>query len=150
MGNRAVITTKENFENNGIGIYVHWNGGLDSVRAFLKYCELKEYRKPTSDCYGWARLCQVISNYFGGGLSIGIDRVDRLDCDNGDNGVYIIDGWKIVDRVYAPAREQDEYDLHEMLKDIDENQQEGERIPDRIEAYFRRMESDTYEADDED
>lgn len=26
MGNRAVITTEENFENNGIGIYLHWNG----------------------------------------------------------------------------------------------------------------------------
>ena len=37
MGNRAVITTKENMDNNGIGIYLHWNGGRDSVRAFLKY-----------------------------------------------------------------------------------------------------------------
>ena len=39
MGNRAVITT----ENKKIGIYLHWNGGRDSVEAFLKYCELKNY-----------------------------------------------------------------------------------------------------------
>jgi hypothetical protein len=85
MGNRAVITTKENFENNGIGIYLHWNGGYDSVSAFLKYCELKGYRTPDKDCYGWARLCQVIGNFFGGSTSIGIDVVNKLDCDNYDN-----------------------------------------------------------------
>ena len=38
MGNRAVITTEKNFENNGVGVYLHWNGGYDSVSAFLKYC----------------------------------------------------------------------------------------------------------------
>ena len=76
MGNRAVITTKENFDNNGIGIYLHWNGGYDSVSAFLKYCELKGHRSPDTDCYGWARLCQVIGNFFGGTTSIGIDVID--------------------------------------------------------------------------
>ena len=149
MGNRAVITTREAFENNGIGIYVHWNGGRDSINAFLTYCEPREFRSPDSDCYGFARLAQVIANFFGGGLSIGVDRVDRLDCDNGDNGVYIIKGWNIVGREYQPSREQNEYDLHDMMKDIDNAQPEGERIPDRIEAYFRRRESDCYEADDE-
>ena len=66
MGNRAVITTRENFENNGIGVYLHWNGGMDSVRAFLKYCELRNFRSPSEDSYGWARLAQVISNFMGG------------------------------------------------------------------------------------
>lgn len=27
MGNRAVITTRHNFDNNGVGVYLHWNGG---------------------------------------------------------------------------------------------------------------------------
>ena len=31
MGNRAVITT----EKKDLGIYLHWNGGRDSVEAFL-------------------------------------------------------------------------------------------------------------------
>ena len=128
MGNRAVITSKENFENNGIGIYLHWNGGRDSVEGFLKYCELKGYRSPTSDCYGWARLTQVISNFFGGTTSIGVDVVNRLDCDNYDNGVYIIDGWEIVDRKYHEGREQDGYPLNEMLKAIDERQPESEQL----------------------
>ena len=52
MGNRAVITTRENFNNDGVGVYLHWNGGRDSVQAFLTYCKMKGYREPTSDNYG--------------------------------------------------------------------------------------------------
>lgn len=128
MGNRAVITTKKNFENNGVGVYLHWNGGYDSVSAFLKYCELKGYRTPDTDCYGWARLCQVIGNFFGGSTSVGINTVDKLDCDNYDNGVYIIEGWKIVDRKYFEGCEQMNYKLEEMLMDIDESMPEQEQI----------------------
>lgn len=122
MGNRAVITTKENFENNGIGIYLHWNGGRDSVEAFLKYCKLYGYRSPSSDSYGWARMCQVIGNFFGGECSLGIDQVNNLDCDNYDNGVYIIDGWNIVGREYFKGEEQMYYNLYKMLESIDEAQ----------------------------
>ena len=132
MGNRAVITSKENFENNGIGVYVHWNGGRDSVEAFLKYCEMKGYRKPTDDCYGWARLAQVIGNFFGGTTSVGIDVVENLNCDNFDNGVYIIDGWNIVDRKYFKGAEQDEYSLEEMLQAIDKCQPVNEQLGDYI------------------
>jgi hypothetical protein len=125
MGNRAVITTKENFENNGIGIYLHWNGGRDSIEAFLKYCELRNFRSPDTDCYGWARLTQIIANFFGmDGLSVGIDTVDHLDCDNFDNGVYFIEGWKIVGREYFSGAEQDEYKMCDMLKAIDDAQPE--------------------------
>ena len=33
MGNRAVITTRKDLKD--IGIYLHWNGGRDSVEGFL-------------------------------------------------------------------------------------------------------------------
>ena len=125
MGNRAVITTRD----KKIGVYLHWNGGRDSVEAFLKYCELKGFRSPETDCYGWARLCQVIGNYFGGDLSIGIDQYNRLDTDNGDNGVYVIEDWKIVDRLFISWSEQHEYDLIEMLKDINKAQPTNEQLP---------------------
>ena len=134
MGNRAVITTRENFDNNGIGIYLHWNGGRDSVEAFLKYCELKGYRRPDKDNYGWARLCQVIGNFFGGSTSVGIDTVDKLDCDNWDNGVYIIEGWKIVDRKYFEGCEQTNHKLEEMLMEIDKNMPEKEQIGEYLKA----------------
>lgn len=134
MGNRAVITTKANMDNNGVGVYLHWNGGRDSVRAFLKYCELKGYRAPSDDNYGWARLCQVIGNFFGGSTSLGIDTVNHLDCNNWDNGVYLIEGWEIVGRMYFEGEEQDEYDLVGMLKTINDSMPESERItiPDNL------------------
>ena len=134
MGNRAVITTKENFDNNGVGIYLHWNGGYDSVSAFLKYCELKGHRSPDTDCYGWARLCQVIGNFFGGTTSVGIDTVDKLDCDNWDNGVYIIEGWKIVDRKFFDGVEQQNYDMDDMLRDIDKAQPKEEQLGEYLTA----------------
>ena len=130
MGNRAVITTKNNFENNGIGIYLHWNGGLDSVQAFLAYCKLKGYREPEKDNYGWAYLATTIGNFFGDGLSIGIDTVDQLDCDNWDNGVYFIEDWHVVGRKFQPAAEQTRYDLADMMKDINEKQPKEMRVSD--------------------
>ena len=131
MGNRAVITTSKALDvstTNDLGVYLHWNGGRDSVEAFLKYCELKGYRSPSVDNYGWARLCQVIGNYFGGGNSVGIDTCNRLDCENWDNGVYIIDKWEIVGRQFFEGHEQDCYPLNEMLLAIDERQPEKEQL----------------------
>ena len=128
MGNRAVITTRENFNNDGVGVYLHWNGGRDSVQAFLTYCKMKGYREPTSDNYGQARLCQVIGNFFGGGLSIGIGTCSHLDYDNYDNGTYIIDGWDIVDREYFNENEQYNYDLYGMLCAIDDAQPTREQL----------------------
>ena len=126
MGNRAVITTSKSSnvaESSDIGLYLHWNGGRDSVEAFLTYCRIQGFRSPEYDNYGWARLAQVIANYFGGdGLSVGIDQCCKLDCDNFDNGVYIIKGWEIVGRQYFEGREQCEYDLEGMLVYIDEQQ----------------------------
>lgn len=124
MGNRAVITTRD----KKLGIYLHWNGGRDSVEGFLQYCKLKGYRCPENDCYGWARLCQVIGNFFGGDCSVGIDLYNRLDLNNGDNGVYIIENWEIVDREYAPTYEQQEYPLDEMLDHINSKMPEAEQI----------------------
>jgi hypothetical protein len=139
MGNRAVITTSENGEvqPDNIGIYLHWNGGYDSVSAFLTYCDLKDYRVPESDCYGMARLCQVIGNYFGGGLSVGIDTCKNLDCDNYDNGVYFIKDWKIVGRQFKRYPEQNQYDLYDMLREINQAMPEREQIKDLDEAILK-------------
>jgi hypothetical protein len=119
MGNRAVITTEE----EKIGVYLHWNGGRDSVEGFLAVCEELGHRQPEKDHYGWARLCQVIGNYFEGTASIGIDTLDKLDCDNGDNGMYIIKDWKIIGRKFFDNRkEQKEYKIEEMIQDIKDAQ----------------------------
>jgi len=130
MGNRAVITTAcaDASKSKDIGVYLHWNGGRDSVEAFLAYCKLKEHRPPDQDSYGWARFCQVVGNYFGGTTSIGVDVCSRLDCDNWDNGVYIISDWEIVGRQYNKGYEQRNYDLREMLIEINNGQPKEEQL----------------------
>ena len=147
MGNRAVITTYQeklidNFSENEIGVYLHWNGGRGSVQAFLTYCKLKGYREPENDNYGWARLCQVIANFFGGTNSIGIDKCCYLDCNNYDNGVYLIQNWEIVWRKYFTGKEQDKYKLEEMLIAIDEAQPTKEQLgKDFILNYLKEINS---------
>jgi hypothetical protein len=132
MGNRAVITTRENFDNDGIGVYVHWNGGIESVTAFLEFCKRKGYRSLADDPeYGFARLVQVIANYFSDGFSVGVGKLSNLDCDNYDNGTYIVDGWDIVGREYEPyddTWEPDEDELEEMINSINSCQPEGGRL----------------------
>lgn len=127
MGNRAVITTKENFDNNGIGIYVHWNGGRDSIEAFLKYCKLAGYRPPDKDCYGWAYLTRVITNFFNDGLSCGIDTVKNLDCDNCDNGTYFIEDWEIVGRKFSYG--DVEVNTEELISFIEELESLNGKLP---------------------
>ena len=97
MGNRAVITTSTS-KTTGVGIYVHWNGGPESVRAFLDACRARGYRDPESDAaYAMARLCGLICQFFGGSDSVGIGQLRELDCDNWDNGVYVIGkDWRVV------------------------------------------------------
>lgn len=75
--------------------------------------------------YGWARLCQVIANFFRpDGLSIGIGPYEELDRNNGDNGVYIIKDWQIVGREYAPDEEQCEYDIDNFITEVISRQPE--------------------------
>lgn len=124
MGNKAVITTKD----KKIGIYLHWNGGRDSIEGFLTYCKLKGYRTPETDNYGWARLCQVIGNFIGGTCSLGIDLYEEMDTNNGDNGVYIIKDWEIIDREFFTGDEQQSYSLEDMLIDINNTQPEKEQL----------------------
>lgn len=100
MGNRAVITT-EPFSPDKVGIYVHWNGGRESVQAFLDACKELGYRSPGVDpSYAMAQLTKVIGAFFGDGFSLGIGTCKELDCNNYDNGVYLIGGdWEITGRL---------------------------------------------------
>ena len=131
MGNRAVITASKADDvstSDDIGIYLHWNGGRDSVEGFLTYCKKMGYRPPDEDSYGWVCLIKVIANFFGDGLHVDVNTCKHLDCDNGDNGVYIIKGWDIVGRQYFEDEEQNNYPVEDFLKDIDACQPVGQRL----------------------
>ena len=71
------------------------------------------------------------------GLSVGISRYttdERMD--PGDNGIYVIRGWRVVERVYPweDFVEQDDYPLDEMLHDIDISQPKDQRLGDFLDA----------------
>lgn len=124
MGNRAVVKFKE---VPGVGVYLHWHGGRDSIEAFCEYCKRREFRE---DDYGVARFVQVVANFFGGALSVGVAPPEALDEDNWDNGSYTISlmDWKIKKREFFKGEEQKEYDLEEMVREIDRRQPENDRL----------------------
>lgn len=127
MGNRCTITRPQ----KDVYIYLHWNGGRDSVEAFLEYCRLRNFRSPESDSYGLARLTQVVANFFGGGLSIGIGAVGEniKSINPGDNGCYVVgEDWKIVERLFFNGAEQNTFGRVEMLIAIDEAQPQKEQL----------------------
>ena len=125
MGNRAVVTFAsakelEQYYSKGkggidvsgftadhpnlVGVYLHWNGGKDSIVPFCRACRKIGFRCPTDDfSYGVARFVQLVANFFGGltDTSIGVNTLEHLDCDNYDNGVFVVgEGWEIVGREF--------------------------------------------------
>ncbi len=133
MGNRAIITTPR----KELGVYLHWNGERESVEAFLAYCELKGYRTPTCDAsYAFARLAQVVGNFFGGGLSVGVVGEADIDAMAGglDNGIYLLDGWKIAGREFPYEGFVDPQcpNLTARLRAIDERQPAREQLGERL------------------
>jgi len=128
MGNRAVLVWKDkdgHYDDSSMGVYLHWNGGRDSIEAFLAYCEMKDLKSPSENVsIGIRNFVDVVAGFFGSNQSIYIDKMSDLDQDNWDNGVYVCDGWKIVDRKYFDGEEQDEHDFKEMLHAINSRQAE--------------------------
>ena len=95
MGNRAIIVASQ---APSIGVYLHWNGEPESVLAFLAVARTLGVRDPVSDpAYFVARLVQIVANYFGGTLSVGVG--DPAQMDDSDNGLYVVGaGFAIVFR----------------------------------------------------
>ena len=101
MGNRAVIDM-----DGKTGIYLHWNGDARSVASFLQVAKDYGLRPSDDDNYGTARLVQIIANYFGGDLSIGVADLESLeDMQDGDQK-YVIENWEMEgDYVYADEKD---------------------------------------------
>jgi|TARA_B100001094_G_scaffold181414_1_gene175792 hypothetical protein len=121
MGNRAIITIKDKYlaKDDWPSIYLHWNGGYDTVKPMLDVA--RQYGIDCESHYGIARLAQMFGNYFGGTLSVGIGSYSGQDLNNGDNGVYIIgDDWEIIEREYHDKPEQLTHDYYEMVESIKE------------------------------
>ncbi len=115
MGNRAVIQ----IENDPLEIYLHWNGGRDSVEPMVAYARDQGIR---SGDYGVARLCQIIGNTLGGTLSLGVAPKGSYSGDE-DNGTYVLDNeFNIVGRkgLRVGFTEQSVYPYEDMLSHVRE------------------------------
>jgi hypothetical protein len=123
MGNRAIIAFKEPKAKRNDKqipcIYLHWNGGRDSVESFLEAARRLDVRS-TDQNYSMARLTQIISNYIGGTLSIGCSTVGDWALDFLDNGVYWVDNLEIYDRTdtYEGYEEQKNHNQETMVQEI--------------------------------
>lgn len=113
MGNRAVIAFDEKHREKDQcpAIYLHWNGSRSTVEGFLKAA--KEFGIRGDDpSYCMARLTQVIGNAIGGTLSLGVGCYGNFG-DPGDNGVYWIRNWEIVDHDTDYASEYSEEGINQ-------------------------------------
>ena len=89
MGNRAVVSF-----NNQFAVYLYWNGGIESVTAFIDYMKARDVEFSTmrhEQGYTAARFIQIVGNFFKGTLSLGITNDLTGEDSDTDNGVYLID-----------------------------------------------------------
>lgn len=115
-----------------LGVYLHWNGGRDSVEAFLRWAELAELPPLRKDGRGFTAFAAVLCNFFGNdGNTVEIEAIDPRNLTQHvteDNGIYLVEGWEIVGRLGAPTFEQNSYKLETMLAEIDKGQGVGDQL----------------------
>lgn len=101
MGNRANVIFTDGKEFSP-AIYLHWNGGPESIYAFLNEMDRRKIR--TGDTmYESARFCHIVGDFFDQeritGLSLGLANGPKSDkpkdiakifTDPGDNGFYLV------------------------------------------------------------
>ncbi len=114
MGNRGNVVFIDD-ESGGTGgispaVYLHWNGGPESVYAFLAEMDYRKIRHEAG--YEAARFCQIVGEFFDqdqyGTLSLGVNNgpteitpeaIGKVWTDNGDNGFYVIERTPIGTKV---------------------------------------------------
>ena len=100
MGNRAhVIFHDEKNKEISPAVYLHWNGGPESVYSFLDELERRKVRNDTE--YAPARFVAIVSEFFDSekytSLSLGVTNGPEEitpaalePFNHGDNGVYVV------------------------------------------------------------
>ena len=100
MGNRAVVIFVDE-ETNYISpaVYLHWNGGAESVYRFLDELDRRKVR--SGQGYDCARFIQIVGEAFDrdgvSGISLGVSAPpvslsleDVQMLNPGDNGIYLV------------------------------------------------------------
>lgn len=106
MSNSAIIE----FDFCDIKYYIHWNGGRDSIEAFLEYAKLHEWTGENLPI----RLCLIMSVFLDGSLNI------SNGSEYSDNGVYVVNKDAVIVQRRHGGKEQYHHDMKELLLAIDE------------------------------
>lgn len=111
MGNRAVIVKASDMGKQSKCLYLHWNGGKASVKAFLQAAKHLGLDASSPDFL--EELGHLVAGtFFGvelGQKNIYLQAYGRADKDNFDNGVFVIDDdAKIVDRIFQRILDEDD------------------------------------------
>lgn len=133
MGNRAFIySANERHNRRTLGVYLHWNGGPDSVVPLIKYCKLRGFRRFDNGGYGLARLVQVMGNFLGGSLSLGVEYARPEHVDTNHEPYRITNDWEIENLDYYKQNDSD-YPTDEQIRDfmieLNEAQPKSEQMP---------------------
>lgn len=101
MGNRATLVFTDGKERFSPAVYLHWNGGPESIYSFLAELDRRHVRADQD--YEAARFIQIVGEFFDqeeqGGLSLGVAngprsvqeiREGKIETDLSDNGVYLV------------------------------------------------------------
>lgn len=103
MGNRATVIFTDGKDSYSPAVYLHWNGGPESVYAFLE--ELDRRKQRCDQDYECARFIQLIGEFFDqesiGSTSLGVANgpdprlpllaaLKLVQTDHSDNGFYIV------------------------------------------------------------
>lgn len=103
MGNRANVVFTDGKKGFSPAIYLHWNGGPESIYAFLAEMDRRMVRGPDV-MYESARFCHIVGDFMDQdnitGLSLGLTNGPASDkpgdfakvfTDPGDNGFYLVE-----------------------------------------------------------
>ena len=149
MGNRAWVVLTDGKEC-GPAVYLHWNGGADSVYAFIAEMENRKIR--TGDVqYATARFIQLVGEFFDGDdigtLSLGVsnlpdgfgpdaDKVGWLSED--ENGLYIVQ-WPVIGGVKV---RRFFYDKELSRADVAKERKEAKKSADAFAETFAKIDGD--------
>lgn len=95
MGNRAIVVFEDQKQESFSPlVYLHWNGGPESIYCFLDELDRRGVRADQD--YECARFVAIVAEFFDkdgyNGLSLGVQQwCGKLeDYDQGDNGIYAV------------------------------------------------------------
>jgi len=110
MGNRGTVVFTDGEDRFSPAIYLHWNGGPESVLAFLDELDRRGVRADQD--YEAARFIVLVGQFFdhekistlslgvvNGPASDSLEDLAKIHTDLGDNGVYLVNRTKTPTKI---------------------------------------------------